>query len=402
VPNFKYVAVDPNGVKISGVLDAATAIRARNELITRELHVVEVRERKRFTKVEITKKKVKPADLMNFSRQLAAFLRAGIPILDALHALTDEVTNPVLKRVLVDVADALRSGSTLSEAMGAHSALFPTYYVGILHSAELTGNLDTVLDQLSEYIERDLEARRAVKSALTYPIVIFFMAVITVSVLVSYVLPKFEKFFSSFDATLPLPTRILLSSSRFLGKWWMFIALGALVFFILNFLFLRTPRGRLARDRFLLRVPVLGDVVRYAVIERFCRILGAMLRAGVPVPEAMGSASVATNNRVYQLGLDTARQEMLRGEGLATPIAETHLFPGAATQMLRVGEESGTLEQQLEIAADFYEAELGYKLKRLTTLFEPVVIMIMGLIVGFVAVALVSAMYGIFNQVKVQ
>ncbi|MFN8028520.1 MAG: type II secretion system F family protein [Acidimicrobiia bacterium] len=152
----------------------------------------------------------------------------------------------------------------------------------------------------------------------------------------------------------------------------------------------------------LLKAPVISDVVRYAVIERFFRILGSMLRAGVPVPDAMASATEATNNRVYVNALAAAREEVLEGEGLARPVSETGLFPGAASQMMKVGEDSGTLDQQLELAADYYQGELDYKLKKLTTLFEPLVIGVMGLIVGFVAIALVSAMYGIFNQVKIQ
>ncbi len=402
MPKFKYVAIDPNGAKVSGVVDAASAVRVRNDLAGREFRDVKVRERKRFTQIEITAKKLKPVDLMNFSRQFAAFLRAGIPILDALDALQEEAHNPQLRQVLIDISDALRSGALLSDAMAAHGDIFPTYYIGILRSAELTGNLDTVLDQLASYIERDLAARRAVKSALTYPAVIMVMAVVTVLVLVSYVLPKFEDFFKSFNAKLPLPTRMLLSFSRFVTNWAAVIVAIILVIVVGGFFYLRTYAGKLRRDRVLLKLPVVSDVVRYAVIERFFRILGSMLRAGVSVPDAMTSSTEATNNRVYERALAGAREEVMRGHGLARPITDTGLFPGASGQMLRVGEESGTLDQQLELAADFYAQELDYKLKRLTSLFEPAVIVVMGLIVGFVAVALVSAMYGIFNQVKIQ
>ena len=157
MPKFKYVAIDPSGAKVTGVVEAASAVRVRNELAGRELRTVEVTERKSLARVEITTKKLKPVDLMNFSRQFAAFLRAGIPILDALQALVDETANAQLKAVLIDISDALRSGSTLSDAMASHENVFPSYYIGILRSAELTGNLDVVLDQLSGYIERDLE-----------------------------------------------------------------------------------------------------------------------------------------------------------------------------------------------------------------------------------------------------
>ncbi len=402
MPKFSYEAVDPNGAVVTGVVDAASAVRARNDLMGRALQVIEVKERKSLAQFEITAKKLKPAELMNFSRQLAAFLRAGIPIIDALEALNSESVSPLLSKVLNDVCDGLRSGSTFTDAIAHHRQMFPNYYIGILRSAELSGNLDIVLEQLAGYIERDLEAKRAVKSALTYPAVIFAMSIVTVIVLVSYVLPRFETFFDSFDAELPLPTRIMLGFSRFLGEWWTVIVAVMVFSAIAILVTLRTERGKFLRDKLLLRVPVLGDVVRYAVVERFCRILGAMLSAGVPVPEAMAAATEATNNREYQQGLAVAREAIMRGEGMAGPVSETGLFPGAANQMLRVGEESGTLDQQLEVTAKFYESELGYKLKRLTSLFEPIVITVMGLIVGFVAIALVSAMYGIFNQVELK
>jgi type IV pilus assembly protein PilC len=401
VPEFKYTAIDASGVKLRGTVDAMSAVRARNELLSQSLDIVEIKEKKGFRGIEITKKQVKRQDLMNFSRQLAAFLRAGIPILDALTTLTDGVDRSLLRTVLVDIADALRSGAPLSDAMAAHSGAFPNYYVGILRSAELTGNLDSVLDQLADYIERDLEAKRAVKSALTYPLIIVVMAIGTIVVLSTFVLPKFQVFFASFHAKLPLPTRMLLSGAAFVQAWWLAIVATFVLLVSSIFLTLRTERGKFARDRALLAAPVLGEIVQCATIERFFRILGAMLRAGVPVPDAMTAANEGSNNRVYAQALATARAGMLRGEGIADPLATTGLFPRAAEQMLRVGEDTGTLDRQLSLAADFYQSELSHKIKRMTSLFEPAVILIMGAIVGFVAIALVAAMYGIFNQVKV-
>jgi type IV pilus assembly protein PilC len=219
------------------------------------------------------------------------------------------------------------------------------------------------------------------------------MSIGVVLLLVIYVLPKFEDFFKSFHAKLPLVTRMLLDLGHFLSQWGLVVLAVIVVVSIALFLYARTAAGRLTRDRLLLRMPAVGDVIRYAVAERFCRILGAMLRAGVPVPEAMNAATDATNNRVYQRALVDARAATLRGEGISRPTAE---------MMLRVGEESGTLDLQLEAAAGYCEGERSYKLKRLTTLFEPAVIIFMGVVVGFVAVALISAMYGIYNQVKIK
>lgn len=402
MPKYKYVATDPSRATLRGVVDAASAVRARNDLLARNLMVVQVRERKSFAQIEITAKKIKPAELMVFSRQLASFLRAGIPILDSLELLTEDASDNMLRQMLVEVQDSLRAGSTFADAVAAHSRMLPSYYIGIVRSAELTGNLDIVLDQLADYMERDLDASRAVKSALLYPAVIFTLSIGVAMLLITYVLPKFDTFFKSFHARLPLATRILTGIGKFFSEYGLVLLVLIAVVSVTIYLYAKTRSGRYNRDRLLLSIPAVGPVVRYAVAERFCRILGAMLRAGVPVTEAMSAASDATNNRVYMRRLVGARESTLRGEGMSRPISETELFPKPVEKMLRVGEESGTLDQQLESAADYCESERAYKLKRLTTLFEPAVIVFMGLIVGFVAFALISAMYGIYDQVKLK
>lgn len=357
--------------------------------------------KKSILQFEITAKKVPRKELMHFSRQLAVFIKAGIPILDALEAIHEEMGNKLFRSIVEDVIENLRSGSTFAEACSQHSSAFPNYYLGILRSAELTGRLDIVLNQLSDYIERDLEARRKVTSALTYPLVIAALAVVVVIILVTVVLPKFEVFFKSLNTELPLPTRILLSVSAWLSNNWIFLVGGMLAFVVLAFLYLKTEGGRLTRDRLLLRTPVLGDLIQHVVLERFCRILSSMMSAGVALPEALRVTADATSNRVYQAGLAEAREAMIRGEGLASPLIATGLFPPSAKQMFRVGENTGTLDEQLQTAAIYFERELDYKIKRFTNLFEPAVIIAMGLVVGFVAVALVSAMYGIFSKSQV-
>jgi type IV pilus assembly protein PilC len=352
-------------------------------------------------KFEITAKKVKRKDLMHFSRQLAVFLEAGVPITDALSAIEEEAANKFFAAILADVREALAQGATFTNALQQHEDAFPPYYLGIIRSAELTGQLDVVLTQLADYLERDIEARGKITAALVYPSVVIVMAIAVVIILTSFVLPRFEKFFGSLHAKLPLPTRMLLSVTHFLTNWWWLIIAVIVLVVVAALAAARTERGKMGRDRLLLGLPGIGGVVRYAILERFCRILGAMTRAGVPLPEALAVSSSAANNRVYRAGLDGAREAMLRGEGLAAPMAASGLFPAAARQMMRVGEETGTLDRQLETAAKYFDRELDYKLKKFTSLFEPVVLIFVGVIVGFVAIALVSAMYGIYNQVKV-
>jgi len=354
--------------------------------------------KKSILQFEITQKKVPRKDLMHFSRQLAVFIKAGIPILDALETIESETGNKFFKQVLGDMIEALRAGTTFATAARQHAAAFPPYYLGILESAELTGRLDSVLLQLSDYIERDLEARQKIKSALTYPAVIAFVAAVVVIVLVTFVLPRFKVIFDELEGELPLPTRMLLAVSDFLSANGL-VLLGIVVVLGFGTYFAsRTYRGRAIRDTVMLKLPVVGDLIEHVVLERFCRILSSMMSAGVPLPEAMRVTNAAVSNHVYKKGLDGARDAMMRGEGLATPLAETGLFPSSAKQMFRVGEDTGTLDQQLETAAGYFERELDYKIKRFTSLFEPAIIIIMGVIVGFVAISLVSAMFGIYNQ----
>ena len=354
---------------------------------------------KRIANLEITPQRIKRRELMHFSRQMAVFVRAGIPVLEALTAITEEMGNKHFKEVLQQMSTDLQSGETFAGAANKHKRVFPEYYRGILRSAELTGNLDNALDQLSDYIERDIEARRKVTSALVYPAVIVVLAVVVVIVLAAFVMPRFETFFKSLDAKLPLATRILLHVTHFMSSWWWALlaglALGALLIVLVG----RTERGRTARDRLLLKVPALGGVIHQALLERFCRIFSGMVTAGVPIPEALAVTTSSMSNAVFRTGLTEAREEMMRGEGLARPLARTGLFPASAKQMFIVGEATGTLDSQLETAATYFDRELDYKIKRLTTLFEPAVLIAVGAIVGFVAIALVSAMYGIFRQV---
>ncbi|MFF3975758.1 type II secretion system F family protein [Streptomyces sp. NPDC001828] len=400
---FKYVAVGPDGKQATGVLKGSSVEGVTDSLARQGYDVRSVKaEGRNLLRLELTAEKVDLVELSNFSRQMAAFIKAGVPILDALEIIRAETKDKKLGKVLVDVMDSLRFGEGFAVAMAAHAKALPPFYIAVLRSAEATGELDVVMAQLGRYIERNVEGRRSIRSALTYPILVMGLAIAVVLVLVVFVLPRFKVFFESFHAQLPLPTRILLGFTDFVTAWYPAIV-GVLVALVVALIAgLRTERGRVLRDRFLLTLPVVGDVVRFMVIERFCRILTSMIKAGVPITEALSLAGSGANNLVYERFIGTARTEMLEGGGISGPIARTKLFPGAVTQMMRVGEETGTLDDQLENVSEFYEKELHHKLKRLTSLFEPTVVIMVGVVVGFVAVALISAIYGVYNQVNVQ
>jgi type IV pilus assembly protein PilC len=398
---FKYTAVKPDGQRVRGNTRADTIKLAMAGLMDQSFDVVDLKESKSVLQFEITKKKLPPAEVMHFSRQLGAFVRAGVPLIEAIEVIEEEAENKVLRRVLAAVREELRTGETFSSALAPFQTMFPQFYVDMLRAAELTGTLDNVLDEISRYIERDLDARQKIRSAMVYPLVVLVMAIITITVLAVYVLPRFKDFFASLGAKLPLPTRMLIGLTDFLGNWW-WALLGGIVLIVVGFaLLFRAHWGRRLRDRTLLKLWVVGEVVRYTIVERFCRLLASMMEAGVPLPEAMTVLGRGTNNVIFQEGLASVREAMVRGQGIAAPMAASKLFPGAVIQMVRVGEDTGSLDQQLEAAAAYFDKELDYKIKKLTSLFEPAVILVMGAIVGFVAIALISAMYGIFNQDKI-
>jgi type IV pilus assembly protein PilC len=401
MPRFAYAAIDASGASVEGVTKADTLGDARAGLLDQNLYPVKISEKRGALDFEISQKKVKKKELMQMTRQLAVFVKAGIPITEALQIIGDETEDVALQRTMTDMVEDLRNGGTLSEAAAKHPEAFPNYYIGIVQSAELTGKLDETLESLAGYLEREVETRSKVVSALSYPGVVMVMALFTVIVLAGYVLPQFKPLFEELNADLPLTTRSLMFiATLFSSMWYIPFTVFSAFFGVLYWLF-RTESGRPVKDKLILKIPVIKGIVEYAILERFCRILAAMVKAGVPLPEGMKTTTDATSNVVFRERLEIAQVAMMEGEGFSKPLAATELFPGAAKQMFKVGEETGTLDQQLEVAGMYFDRELESRIKKFTTMFEPIMIIFVGLIVGFVAVALVQAMYGVLEGAKV-
>jgi type IV pilus assembly protein PilC len=400
MPRFAYAAIDATGASVEGVTKADTLGDARASLLDQNLYPVKISEKRGALDFELTKEKVKKKELMHFTRQLAVFVKAGIPITEAMQIIGDETEDVALQRTITTMVDDLRNGGTLSEVAGKHPQAFPNYYIGIMQSAELTGNLDETLESLAGYLERELETRSKVVQALSYPGVVMAMAMVTVVILAGYVLPQFKPLFAELDADLPMTTRSLLFVATLFSTLW-YIPFSCFCAFMGTMYWLfKTDGGKLVKDRIVLRIPVIKGIVEYAILERFCRILAAMVKAGVPLPEGMKTTTESTTNSVFRERLELAQIEMVEGGGFSKPLAATELFPGAAKQMFKVGEETGTLDKQLEVASLYFDRELESRIKKFTTMFEPIMIIFVGLIVGFVAVALVQAMYGVLDGAK--
>jgi type IV pilus assembly protein PilC len=305
-----------------------------------------------------------------------------------------------MRVVITEIRDSIHRGTSFAAAVDVHPEVFPAFYRAMLASAEYTGNLDMVLGQLSEYLERDIAAKRQVKSALTYPTVVIIVAFIAVIVMSVFVLPKFTGLYASLGAKLPLPTRMLIAFTDFMTAYWLYVLGAVALIVIMFFAAAGGARGKSRRDSIAMKLPVIGNLFQLISLERFCRVLASLSSAGVPLPTAIGLSADSTNNTLFKERMLDVREALVRGGGLYEPMAATGLFPIAARQMIQVGERTGMLGNQLGKAASYYEREVTFTMKKATELFQPAVIMGVALVVGFIAVAQVSAMYSIFGQIK--
>ncbi|MGA0879236.1 MAG: type II secretion system F family protein [Ilumatobacteraceae bacterium] len=397
---FGYSATSRDGSTIIGRHRARSVGDLRRWLDERELTPSTITEVERRGRLEITPARTRRKVLVHFTRQLAVFIHSGIQLVPALRILADETEDRALRRALGTVIDEVVVGETLSEATSRHPQVFPHHYVGLLRSAERTGRLEDTLTGLTDSLQRDIDTRAAIIGALSYPLIVVFLSFATVALLTGYVLPQFEPLFAELGTDLPLPTQLLLQSSAAITDH-LVVPIGGLSVALGGvFWCLTTKRGRRLVDRWSLRLPVVRSVVRFVILERFCRILAAMVRAGIPVPEGLAVGSQAIGNSEVRRRLELARLDVERGRGFAAPLAATGLFPAATILMFRVGEETGTLEDQLIAASRYLDVELTQRIRKFTSLFEPAMIIGVGLTVGFVAIALVSAMYGVLDGVE--
>ena len=397
---FRYTAETLDGQSVKGEIEASSVNAARNELAVRGMRVTKIVERKGL-QADVTKQKVPLVEIMHFSRQMATFVKAGVPVTEAIETIRRDTKNKRFAAALADINERVSAGYSISEGVNRHADIFPAYFVAMLGSAELTGKVDEAFDQLHSYIKRDLELSRAVRKALIYPSILFVVAIGVTLLITIFVIPRFAKFFDEFGAELPLPTRMLMAVADFVGSPAGIItgvvAIAAVVALVI---YTRTPPGRKALHGALIKAPAIGTVMTYAATERFTRVLSVLLEAGVPLPDALPNAIDCSNNLVFKERLTVATESTLAGNGFADPLASTNLFPTTVVQMVRVGERTGDLTAQLDNVATFFEDELDYAVEKMTQWFEPIVILFIGGVVGFVALAMVSAMYGIYGQVQ--
>lgn len=357
----------------------------------------EYEERKRkFWEIEIGRP-VPQSVLLQVTRQLGAFTASGIPIVEAIDLLSESTKNKRMKVVLQEMSLGINQGLTLPAAARLNSKVFPQYYIAILDAAERSGDLSTAFETLSTYLERDLASARAVKSALYYPVILVLLSIATIMILSIVVLPRFAELFASLNTELPLPTKILMSFSTIISLHWKTILILTATFIIAFVFFINQEKGRSIFDHSILKLPIFGNILKIIILERFTRVLGSLAHSGVPLPDALELSATATGNKKFEKAVRQAKEGVIQGRGLVGPMEQTNVFPTETVQILRVGEQSGRLVNQLENAATYYAKEVDYKLKNITALLEPAILILVGGGVGFVAIALVSAMYGIYS-----
>lgn len=344
--------------------------------------------------------RVSTSDLILFSRQLSTFLRVGVPITDAIKLLQDASGSGVFRAALGDICEDLDAGEAFSTSIRHHPTVFNELYVDMVRAAEYSGTLDKVLSQVATYLQRQDTAIKKLRSAMIYPAIILSLALAVCTILIVFVLPNFVAIFNEFHSRLPLPTRILLAVGVFAQAWRLQILVSLLGVILAVGLFLRSRTGRVFLDYALLRLPVLGNIISYGIIERFTRTLSTMLKAGIPISQTFDVAIAAAGNIKFRRRLESVRQRMITGDGFSSPLEATALFAPMMIRMIKVGEETGTLDSSLEQIADFLSEEMDYKVRNMIALMEPALVIAVGAAVGFVAVSVILPMYGLLQAVK--
>jgi type IV pilus assembly protein PilC len=399
---YEYKVRDRAGNLVSGQLIGDSEGLVMTKLREMGMTPIEVKRAKAGLKMEINLRpgRVKLKDLAVFSRQFATMVNSGLPILRALAILGDQTENKELQKVLVQVRLDVEQGQSLSGAMGRHPKAFSDLYVAMVKAGETGGVLDNVLLRLADNIEKEVELRRKVKSAMTYPVVVVMLVGLIMSAMLLFVVPQFKSIYAQLGGTLPLPTQILLTASNAVRSYWYVFAL---FLFGMSFAFRRykrTDRGRAQMDAVKLKIPVFGGLFHKTALARFSSTLGMLLRSGVPILQALDIVSETVNNKVISSAVGDVQGAVREGESMAKPLSRHSVFPPMVVQMLAVGEETGAVDTMLDKVAEFYNAEVTASVDALTSLIEPLMIAIVGGAVGAAVIALYMPMFNIIKLIK--
>ena len=398
---YVYRGTDRRGVAVSGEQMATSKAELMNQLKRQQIKVSKMSEKGKEFNMPTFGGSVKAKELAIFTRQFSVMIDAGLPLVQCLEILAGQQENKLFQKVLTQTRSAVEGGSTLSSAMRSSPKVFDGLYVNMVEAGETGGILDIILQRLSTYIEKNVKLQRAVKSALVYPVGVLTVAGGVITLLLWKVVPIFATLFAGLGVTLPLPTKIVIAMSNFIGSYFGLALLVGLVGGIFGLkVWYGTPQGKFILDTIVLKLPVLGILMRKIAVARFTRTLGTLISSGVPILEGLDITAKTSGNAVVERALFKVRKALEEGKSLTEPLKESEVFPGMVTQMIAVGEQTGAMDAMLQKIADFYEEEVDAAVKDLLTALEPIMIVFLGVVVGGVVISMYLPLFSLIGKLS--
>jgi len=409
MPVYEYRALNVKGNKLKGIINADSILAARQKLRETDVFPIELRETSAKEKEDTSTKKsvftlfkrVSLREISSMTRQLATLLGGGLPLISSLTALVSQTANSQLKKTLAQVKEQVNEGNSLAQSISYYPKIFPPFYVNMVRAGEASGTLDIVLERLADFNERQQILRGKINAALAYPIFMFLIGSAVLFFLTTFIVPKITGIFNEMHQTLPGITIFLITVSNFLKSFWLIIVLFIIiVFFGFRYAFTKTLRGQYIRDKIKLKMPLTGPLLHKMAVARFSRTLGTLLQSGVPLLTALSIVKNVVNNRLIADVIQEAGKEVEEGQSLSATLSKSSLFPPMTIQMISVGEQSGTLEAMLSKVADSYENEVESNIMAMTSMLEPVMILVMGLFVGFIVISILLPIFEMNQLIK--
>jgi type IV pilus assembly protein PilC len=401
MPDYKYQGTSRSGGSVSGVMTASNKTELASLLKRQQITATKMTEKGKEFNIPQFGGGVKSKELAIFTRQFSVMIDAGLPLVQCLEILASQQENKFFQKVLTNTRGQVEGGATLSAAMRSSPKVFDPLYVNMVEAGETGGILDTILQRLSTYIEKNVKLQRAVKSALVYPVGVLTVAGGVITLLLWKVVPIFATLFAGLGVDLPLPTKIVIALSNFIGSifgLFILIGIGAGIFGLK--VWYGTPQGRFVLDSIVLKLPVLGILMRKIAVARFTRTLGTLISSGVPILEGLDITAKTAGNAVVEKALQQVRKSLEEGKSLTEPLKESEVFPGMVTQMIAVGEQTGAMDAMLQKIADFYEEEVDAAVKDLLTALEPIMIVFLGVVVGGVVISMYLPLFSLIGKLS--
>ncbi len=409
MPVYEYIALDDRGHRLKGIVDAASAAGARQKLRETRMYPIDLRESSEQQKENAPARKalegfagkVSLREISVMTRQLATLLGAGLPLVPSLSVLVSQTTHPRLKKTLAQIREDVNEGNSLTGSLSRHPGIFAPFYVNMIRAGEASGNVNLVLERLADFSESQQTLKTRIRSALAYPLFMFLIGSLVLLFLIAFVVPNITRIFQEMHQTLPGITLLLIAVSRFLQSfWWVLLLVAVAGFLALRYAVTQTEQGRRVWDRLKLKAPLFGPVNRKMAVARFSRTLGTLLQSGVPLLTAMEIVRNVVDNRLIADDLQSAGREVEEGQPLSASLARKGFFPPMVIEMIAVGEQSGNLEPMLYRVADSYEREVESQILMITSLLEPAMVLLMGLIVGFIVVSILLPIFEMNQLVR--